>query len=59
MFAEIVAAVIGVSTSTAKRMQRIFLNLNDEQIQVCDRLDLPLGAIDSIAALKDAGQRLR
>ena len=56
-FAEIVAAVIGVSTSTAKRMQRIFLNLNDEQIQVCDRLDLPLGAIDSIAALKDAGQR--
>ena len=38
-------------------MQRIFLNLNDEQIQVCDRLDLPLGAIDSIAALKDAGQR--
>ena len=56
-FAETVAAATGVSQRTAKREQRIAVNLTEEQLEVCDQMQLTKSQMESLAGIKDETKR--
>ena len=56
-FSKRLAAATDVSETTAKREQRLAINLTDAQIDICEREGLTKGQMESIANIKDEEQR--
>jgi ParB-like chromosome segregation protein Spo0J len=56
-FTKMLAAATDVSEATAKREQRLAANLTDEQLVVCEQMELTKGQMESIANIKDETQR--
>lgn len=56
-FPAVLAAISGISESSAKREQRLAVNLTDWQLSLCDVLKLNKGQMESLATIKSEAER--